>query len=151
MSYRISVNGHQIFGNNESYEEWSEFIISQGIEIHEEGNYEGEITDFMGALEVIERITMKLYQSRKAQPELVNLFDFETIPKNVEAADPNDKFRSSLFDEEMEYISHSYALLPYQFYLACKDKLETDKMYRIPGHARCYKVKEGETLHVHAG
>ena len=48
MSYRIRVNGVQIFGNNESYPEWEEFIRSQGIEIGEEGNYEGGDNRFYG-------------------------------------------------------------------------------------------------------
>ena len=33
MSYRTYVEGVQIFGNNEGYNEWIEFIRSQGIKI----------------------------------------------------------------------------------------------------------------------
>ena len=39
MSYRTTVNGMQIFGNNETYPEWDEFIRSQGIAIGEDGDY----------------------------------------------------------------------------------------------------------------
>ena len=105
----------------------------------------------MEALEVIEKITMNLYKDRKSEKGSVNLFDFEAIPRNIENADLNDEFRSSLFDEELEVICYSYAFLPYQFYLACKDKLEEDEMFKISGHTRCYKVREGESLHVYAG
>ena len=151
MSYRTRINGSQIFGNNEYYPEWIDFIQSQGIEVGEEGNYEGEITDFMGALEVIEKITMNIYKDRKSKKGSVNLFDFESIPRSIENADLNDKFASSLFDEEFEVISNAYAFLSYQFYLACEDKLEKDEMFKVPGHTRCYKVREGESLHVYAG
>lgn len=145
MSYRTRVNGHQIFGNNECYSEWLTFIKSQGIEINEEGNYEGEITDFMAALEAIEKITMQLHHDREG------LFDFTWVPENVDKEDPSDKYRSSLFDEEIDMVRHSYALLPYQFFLACQDILERGDMYKIPGHAVCYKLKAGKTLHVYAG
>lgn len=169
MSYRTKINGSQIFGNNEYYQEWIDFIKSQGIEVGEECQYEGEITDFMKALEVVENITMNKYKERQEQIELLNLFeknfkynadsahnakkpkglfDFESIPKKIIEEDPNDEFRDSLFDQELDIICYSYAFLPYQFYLACKDKLEQDQPFRILGHINCYKLKEGETLHV---
>lgn len=50
MSYRTKVNGVQIFGNNEIYPEWIEFVISQGIEIKEDGIYRGETTDLQGRI-----------------------------------------------------------------------------------------------------
>lgn len=37
MSYRIYVNDTQLFGNNESYPEWDDYVKSQGIEIGPEG------------------------------------------------------------------------------------------------------------------
>lgn len=155
MSYRTKINGTQIFGNNECYQEWIDFIKSQGIEVGKEGNYEGEITDFMKALEVIEQITMNKHKERQERIKLSNydqklkgLFDFRSIPRNIEETDPDDEFRCSLFDEELNVILYSYALLPYQFYLACKDKLEQERLFFTPGHLNCYKLKEGETLHV---
>ena len=41
MSYRTNVNGKQIFGNNEWYDEWGEYLISKGIKISDEGLYKG--------------------------------------------------------------------------------------------------------------
>lgn len=64
MSYRTNVNGTQIFGNNEWYDEWGEYLISKGIKISDEGLYEGELDDFMEALEVIEKITMNIEAKR---------------------------------------------------------------------------------------
>lgn len=64
MSYRTYVNNYQIFGNEEYYDEWIEFIQSQGIEVDEEGCYEGEITDFMSGLVVCENIVNKLEKEK---------------------------------------------------------------------------------------
>lgn len=64
MSYRTYVNGVQVFGNNEYYDEWIDFIKSCGIQVDEDGAYEGDITDFMGALVVVEKITLQLNQKR---------------------------------------------------------------------------------------
>lgn len=38
-------NGKQIFGNNEWYDEWGEYLISKGIKISDEGLYKGELDD----------------------------------------------------------------------------------------------------------
>ena len=43
MSYRTYVNDVQVFGNNEYYPEWIEFIKTQGIDVNENGNYENFI------------------------------------------------------------------------------------------------------------
>ena len=36
MSYRTYVNDVQVFGNDEYYSEWIEFIKAQGIDVNEE-------------------------------------------------------------------------------------------------------------------
>lgn len=174
MSYRIRVNGVQIFGNNESYPEWEEFIRSQGIEIGEEGNYEGETTDFMGMLQTVENIVLHMEEERreraKAAKEAVkrlpeneqesalsamygisSIFNFTNIPKKVSQQNKDDRFRTSLFDMLEEYIRSGYAFMPYALYLACKDKLEPDKIFAVDGHFLCYKVKAGETIRISAG
>ena len=35
MSYRTYINGNQVFGNNEYYPEWIEYIESKGIVINQ--------------------------------------------------------------------------------------------------------------------
>ncbi|MBQ8234513.1 MAG: hypothetical protein IJZ36_02895, partial [Bacilli bacterium] len=130
MSYRTKVNGFEIFGNNECYKEWLEYIQNQGIVVKEDGSYKGELIDFMGALVVIEHITLRLNKQR----ELVNsksnlyksknLFDWSDIPSKLEEQDKEDKYGISLFDKLMEIVNNGYAFLPYTFYLACEDKLE---------------------------
>lgn len=79
MSYRTTINGSQLFGNNEFYGEWIDYIKSQGIKIDGNGNYKGEITDFMSALTVIENITMRLHHERICNQN-TNLF---TTPGHV--------------------------------------------------------------------
>ena len=64
MSYRTRVNNTQIFGNNEYYIEWEHFIKSQGIEIDDDGCYDGEITDVMGMFDAIDKITKRLIRKR---------------------------------------------------------------------------------------
>lgn len=173
MAYRVKVNGVQIFGNNESYPEWNEFIAAQGIVINEGGGYEGETTDFMGMLQVVEQIVMRLNEERKKQAKAVydmvedfpeeeraaalstigikSIFDLSNIPEDIANQDKNDKFRLSLFDSLLEYIRHGYAFMPYALYLACEDKLEKDDVFAVDGHFECFKVREGETIRVSAG
>ena len=40
MSYRTYINDTQIFGNHECYEEWIDFIKSQGIDANEDSGSE---------------------------------------------------------------------------------------------------------------
>jgi hypothetical protein len=69
MSYRTTIESVQLFGNNESYPQWIEFIKSQGISVDADGCYEGDITDFMGAVKAVEEIVMELHQQRELQEE----------------------------------------------------------------------------------
>lgn len=156
MSYRTYVNGVQIFGNNETYEEWTDFIVSQGIKVNSENYYKGEITDFMGALVVIEKITLRLTKERSdlikkngsLNGRFRELFDWTNIPNKLETEDKDDKYRESLFDNLVDLIDNSYAFLPYTFYLACEKMLEPDKSFTVDGHFRCYKLKEGAVIAV---
>lgn len=181
MSYKTEVNGVQIFGNNEIFPEWLEFIKSQGIEIDEECCYDGKITDFMGALQCLETIVMKL--EKKQQDEIAelkkkeqnnkdpnrqeyfnevlhnpnsrfyktSLFDWRNIyTETLIAMESKDDFELSLFDQLLEIIQNSSIFLPYNFYLACKDVLQRDKMNTIEKHFFCYKIKDGESIHIRA-
>lgn len=161
MSYKTEVNGVQIFGNNEIFPEWLEFIKSQGIEIDEECCYDGKITDFMGALQCLETIVMKL--EKKQQDEIAelkkkeqnfyktSLFDWRNIyTETLIAMESKDDFELSLFDQLLEIIQNSSIFLPYNFYLACKDVLQRDKINTIEKHFFCYKIKDGESIHIRA-
>jgi hypothetical protein len=155
MSYRTCVNGEQIFGNGEYYPEWIEFIKSQGIEVDEDGCYEGDITDFMGALVIIENIVLRLNKEReedkkkrdgKTRMSIESLFDFSNIPQKI--ADP--RYETSLLDELHQLIENSYAFMPYVFYQACEEQLVRDHIYTTHNHFFCYKLKDEEKIHVKA-
>lgn len=162
MSYRTYVEEVQIFGNNEYYEEWIEFIKSQGISINSDEYYQGNIRDFMGALSCIESIVLRINREREAfkkeweekgirlRHPIQSYFDFTNIPSEVESQDPTDKYNNSLFDKLYDLLDNSYAFLPYTFFKACEDKLEQDHVFSTDGHFYCFKLKEGETIHVEA-
>lgn len=60
MSYRTRINGVQIFGNNEYYQEWIDFIRSEGIKDDEDGLYDGYIENLQGMFNAIDIITRGL-------------------------------------------------------------------------------------------
>lgn len=177
MSYRVYVNDVQLFGNNESYPEWDDYIRSQDIAIGPEGQYDGEVTDFMALLEVTERIVMRLEQERREKYDRVimsiarnpevsldkalesvkiitgtnSLFNLQAIPENVTSQKDDDYFRTSLFDELWESVMNYYAFMPYALFRICEKDLKPAKNFGRDGHFRCYKLKPGRTIRVHAG
>lgn len=181
MSYRTTVNGVQIFGNNETYPEWDEFIRSQGMSIGDEGEYDGEITDFYGAVTTIEKIVRGLMDERKADWEKekyrieqvlkndpgnhwatdrkANLtrsyFDFSGFEKYLYG---DGTYREAHLDILFQIVQESYAFYPYTFYLACRDQLDLKDPLKEtitePGgciRIRNYVFKPGMSAHVHAG
>ena len=155
MSYRTYVNNTQIFGNHELYSEWIEFVKSQGIEVDDDGCYEGEITDFMAALQVIEQITIRLITERESRKEksqipLKSFFDFSGIYEDTINQDPDDKWGNSLLDRLFDVVENGYLFLPYTFFNACEEKLERDHILSTNQHFNCFKLKEGETIKVKA-
>lgn len=165
MSYRTYVNGVQVFGNNEYYAKWLLFIKSQGIKVDEEERYEGEITDFMGAMEAIEAVVMDIDKDLREQMASIpasvpadsrirkgmrSLFDLSGIYENVTAPPkPGCDYRPRLFDELYDKVSDGYLFMPIVFYDACKDLLQLDPSH--PNRFRAYKLKPGKTIHVQAG
>lgn len=176
MSYRTRVNDFQIFGNNEQYDEWDEFIRSQGITIGPEGDYDGEIHDFYGAVLALESIVKRLMSERKSEwaqnknrvekilgsdPEnawalrqKANLtrsyLDFSGFEKDLDAKE------ESLLDILFQISHEGIVFYPFAFWLACRDSVELaetgimrdqDGTYRI----RNYKFKPGMSATVHAG
>ena len=173
MSYRTYVEGTQVFGNNEYYPEWIEFIKEQGIEVSDECIYEGEIKDFMKALQVIENIVLRLEKEKRERNEklkkemeeknfseeekafartkiygIKSIFDWKNTFDKV--TNNNDKYGLSLLDELISIIDESYAFLPYQFLKACEGKIERDRSFSTEQHFNCYKIKENESIYVRA-
>ena len=155
MAYRTRVNGVQIFGNNDYFEDWAEFIKSQGIEINEDGIYEGEITNVQGMFDVIDKITKMLIAEKHEQVlKGVTTWDGKPIRELADLSDSmwlGDNIPVLLFNKQM--IENTYCFLPYQVYLAVKDKIEPAERYEKNGvdWAFCsYKLKEGETIRSYA-
>lgn len=157
MSYRTKVNGVQIFGNNDYFEEWADFLKSKGIKIDEDGCYDGEIDDVMEMFEVIDKITKSLIKKRHEDVEkgVTNLMgnpakELADLSNSMWLSDDTPVL---MFNQQM--IKNAYCFLPYQIYKAVEDLIE-----KVPGQyekdgvdwAFCtYKLKEGKKIKVHAG
>ena len=156
MAYRTYIDGFQIFGNNDWFKEYEDFIKANGIELGPEGQYDGYITDVKGLFEVIDTITRKLIKEQHERVEKGET-DWEDKPVS-ELADfsrsmwLNEKTPILYFNIHM--IGNTYIFLPYQTYLAIKDKLEPcEKPYvtnSITWATCSYQLKEGEKIHVYA-
>lgn len=156
MSYRTYVNGTQIFGNNEYYKDWIDFLKSKGIDIDEDGVYEGEIDDVMGMFSVIDKITRKLINERHEEviKGKVN-FDGKPLREMTDLSDSmwlQDDTPILMFNKQM--VEHAYCFLPYQVYMVVQDKIErTDYIQDKNGidWSFCtYKIKDGEKIKVSA-
>lgn len=159
MSYRTYINDTQIFGNNEYYPEWINFIKSQGIPVSEEFIYEGDLHDFMAALMVTESIVTRLNKERNEKNQRLishghnpekSIFDFSEIPENLSKYNTGDRFDTALFDELLDTVHQGYAFLPYQLYRACINILQVDTPFAVPGHLHCFKLKPNAVIHIKA-
>ena len=168
MSYRTEVNGVQIFGNNEYYPEWLDFIRSKGIEVGEEGQYNGAITDFMGAMDVCERIVLRIDDERAAaraelerrierndaevddwiRRQATSLFDLSEIRRKIDKG-PVNGYRTHLLDELCGLVDNGYLFIPMMLLRACQRDLELDLSH--PSRIRAYRLKPKRVMHVHAG
>ncbi len=156
MSYRTEIDNTQIFGNNEYYEEWIDFIKSKGIEVDEDGSYDGEIDDIQGMFEVIDKIARRLIKER--HEEVLNgkkNFKGEPVKELTDLSGSiylDDETPILMFNQMM--IEEAYCFLPYQVYLAVKDKIEPTKdVYKKDGlewFFCSYKIKDREKIRVHA-
>ena len=112
----------------EFMDRWVEFIKSQGIEVDKDGHYDGYFWDFMGALTILEDMTMY-----KAEQCGNDIFDLSYIPEDMKEED------MSLLDEILEIHEYGIMFMPYQFYRVCEGKLAWEysvPMKKTPGH-RC--------------
>lgn len=153
MSYRTYVNNKQVFGNNEYYQEWEKFITSKGIEIDEDGCYEGEVDDVMGMFEVIDKITRRLINERhqqvvnKEKDFMGNSYTELTDLSNSIWLD--DEHSILMFNERM--VSNAYCFLPYQVYLAVEDIIEETRCTDPKWVFHTYKLKDGKKISVSGG
>lgn len=156
MSYRTNVNGCQIFGNNEWYQEWADFIESEGIETDEDGLYDGYIDNLQGMFDVIDIITRGLINYRHNQVVAGELaWEGKPYTELTDLSDTmwlTDSTPILMFNIQM--IEYAYCFLPYQLFKAVEDIIEKCE-YNDPGAVvlgyRCYRLKDGKRIHVSAG
>ena len=145
MSYRTCIEDTQVFGNNEYYKEWADFIESQGIEIGEDGDYDGEITDVQGMFNVINKITKRLIKERHEQVEKGETWFGKPYKELADLTDLIDEDENILLSN-MYTIEHAYCFLPYQVYKAIEDKLEEFRPF-----SGKMTLKPNEKIQVSAG
>jgi hypothetical protein len=165
LSYRTRINNVQIFGNNEYYSEWIEFIKSQSIAVGEDGDYDGEIVDVMNALKVIENIVLRIEKEHRedgispydthrivSQDGLsyTSLFDFSYVYDKILQEDI-DKTSRSLTDQLLEIQKNSYMFMPLAFLSACGDCIKKNYSSITDGRLYNYSLVDGKKIHVHAG
>lgn len=141
MSYRTYAEGKQIFGNNEYYSKWINFIQSQGIKVDEDGCYKGYITDVQRAIEVIEEIVLDIEKANEGK----SIFDLSTILEKAK------KYNSPITDELMYHIECGYAFMPINFINACTKKIERVFGGDTRNRLYNYKVKPNKKIKVSAG
>lgn len=143
MGTSLNVEGKAILWSDsddepkEFMDRWVEFIKSQGIEVDEDGRYDGYFWDFMGALEILEDMTM--YKEKQIQKKCnQSLFDWSEISYEIENGE------SSLLDETLDIIENGVMFVPYEFYRACENKLAweyTVPTEKVPGHRYNFHVR----------
>ena len=158
MSYRTCIDEEQIFGNNEYYEEWIEFIKNQGITVGEDGEYEGETVDVEGLFKTIDKIARRLMKERHERV-VKGEKGFKGEPIHELADLSNSMFLSDrdpilLFNLEM--VKNAYIFLPYTVYNILRDKLEKDyehpyKDDKLDWWYCSYRLKDGEKIKLRAG
>ena len=158
MSYRTNINDTQIFGNNQWYQEWIDFLKSEGIEVDEDdGFYDGYIDNLKGMFDVIDKITKRLINDRHKKV-VAGERDWEGKPLK-ELTDlsgsmwlKDDKISILTFNIQM--IENAYCFLPYQVFKAVEDVIEGckhDDSGAVALGYRYYRLKDGKRIHVHAG
>lgn len=126
MSYRTYINNTQVFGNNECYPEWITYMESKGITVGVDGDYDGEIDDFMEALDVIEAIVIRLETERRERKKNGEEFFSQSIFNlgNIYDDVVEHPAEESLLDKEFYYLKNGYMFMPYAFYKACENIIE---------------------------
>lgn len=139
MSYRTSVNGIQIFGNNDYFDPWIDFIKSQGIEVDSEYNYHGYIThDIDEALKIIERIGwMTTKDDDTTLADMLKRY----ITENDEG----------LYTAVCRLFETSYTFDAYNFVKACGDAVNIIMRPNENGYVFGIELKEGAKVEVEAG
>lgn len=146
MSYRTKINGVQIFGNNDYFVEWIDYIKSKGIIVDDDGCYKGTLDNFMEAVDVLESIVISLDKSLIERRTGRSLFDLSSVRDEY----TREHGSTSLLDNQLDLIENGYLFLPLTFKNACADVIEIDEYNIDSKHFRNYKLKDGCKIKVEA-
>lgn len=169
VSYRTTVNGVQIFGNNECHPEWLDFVRSQGVAVDAENCYDGVIRDVMGAIEACERVVLRIDDERRATRESLlttatnvaarerierrhpDVFDLREMRRVVDRAnDPGEPpMAPRLLDELLSVVEDGYLFIPLALLRACEPDVVRDDGH--PTRLNAYRVRDGHEIAVHGG
>lgn len=133
MSYRTYVNNIQLFGNNDCFKDWIEFIKSQGIKVNEDYSYKGYIKDFDKALTTLETIAIKC--GGKDKEKIVESMFY-------------DKYLTNLTDRLMNVVEGFYLFLPVQFIKCCEKCIQRE--FVADGRLYNYTIKPNKRIRVSA-
>jgi hypothetical protein len=174
MSYRMYVEDFQLFGNNEQYKIWDDFIRSEGIKISEDGYYDGYITNIPGAIHALEEIIIQIATDRinrldkytkELDDELKDLDSEEAEkerkhflkygPKDIfDYRDIYQKYKEQdesygLIAELDNLYNEGYLFFGSNFIKACGKKIHwtIDKEH---DYSMTWEIRDGEKIHVYA-
>lgn len=147
MSYRTTVNGEQLFGNNECYTKWIDFIKSQGIEVDGDYCYSGEIVDVDKALDVLEDITSDVYEKYNKHLKK-NLYD---LSETVGFWTKGKSCGQGIYDALSSIVECSYMFVPYYFIQLCGDSVEEYIGWADDRRFHRFRIKDGCKITVKAG
>ena len=138
MSYRTYVGTKekgdiQILGNNEWYQPFIEELKRQGIEIDENGCYEGEIKEIQPILDILEQY---IWSKEKEVKEIYDEDIFNLRPKAIDQGSLT--FRMKLASE------NAYIFTTANIIRHLRDDLELK--YDIYNKKEYYQIKEGKKI-----
>jgi hypothetical protein len=142
MSFRHYIDGVQIFGNNDYYPEWEDFLEKNGVKVDkDDGFYEGYITDVKGMFETIDTIVRNMLKETEGRIADLNYGIKDDMP---------------ILEMNKYVIEHYYIFLPLQVLNVVKDKLELDRGYKDDRGIQwfpmsSYKLKDGMKIRVSGG
>lgn len=159
MSYRTVIENEQIFGNNEYYSDWIDFVKSNGIVVDEDDCYEGDITDVEGMFKVIDRITRKIIADQhervvRNEKTLTNKGDIQPCREMTDFSDSiwlSDN--TPLLMSNRMIMEESYFFIPYILFNAVKGKIVPCEPYKddtVEWYCCSFKIKDGEKIHIRA-
>ncbi len=155
MSYRTYINDTQVFGNNEYYKEWADFLSSKGIEIDEDGLYDGYIDDLQGMFNVIDKITQRLIDERHQKVLKGEKWFDEPMHELTDLSESmwlNKETPLLMYNVQM--IRNAYCFLPYQVFKAVENIIERAEKSYVDDYKDwlgcSFKLKDGEKIHVRA-